>query len=80
MANAFDWRRDKRPSIFATDPAFTATKSGRTQAQASSEAGRAIVERRTKQLGRSPGYIPGLSRAERLASAPGAYIRRSGVR
>lgn len=53
----FHWNRDPRPSIFATDSAFLANKSGKTQSQTSSEA----VSRHIKATGRSPGSIRGLS-------------------
>jgi hypothetical protein len=77
--SAFNWATGE-PSIFAGDVNFKATRSGRTQAEASSAAGQQQKREVMKRTGVSPGYIPGLTRAERINSAPKAYARRSGVK
>jgi hypothetical protein len=54
----FRWAEFPRPSIFATDKAFTGNAlNGKTQSQVSSE----TVTRLTEESGRSPGSISGLS-------------------
>lgn len=70
--NAFHWRDDPRPSIFATDPAFRANNSGKTQSQTSSEA----VSRHMQATGRSPGSIRGISSRGNLLIEEGEYSRR----
>ena len=57
MTNPFLWRKDKRPSIFATDPMFTPRANGKTNAEMQTEA----VERR-REKGELPGHIDGLGK------------------
>jgi hypothetical protein len=38
------------------------------------------VQRRTAEKGRSPGHVPGLTKAERQANRERAWARKSGVR
>lgn len=57
MTNPFLWYKDKRPSIFATDPLFRATSTGKTNSEAQTEA----VERKRKQ-GELPGHIENLGK------------------
>ena len=57
MTNPFEWRKEKRPSIFATDPAFTPRSSGKTN----SEMQTASVERR-RARGEMPGHIDNLGK------------------
>lgn len=70
--NAFHWRNDPRPSIFATDPAFRANTSGKTQSQTSSE----VVTRITEATGRSPGSIYHLSAKGNALVEEGNHRRR----
>jgi hypothetical protein len=53
--NPFLWRERTEPSIFATDPAFTAKANGKTTSQMATE----IVDEQRKK-GKSPGTIQGL--------------------
>lgn len=76
--SAFYWRGQS--SIFATDPAFTPTVSGKSHSEASAAAARRTVQQRTAAEGVSPGYVPGISRAERAANKEKAWARASGVR
>jgi hypothetical protein len=72
--NAFRWREDPRPSIFARDTHFTGNRSsGKTQSQTSSEA----VQRFTKATGRSPGSIRGISSKGNLLIEEGENRRRA---
>lgn len=54
MTNAFDWR-NRGPSIFASDPAFTTKSNGKTTSQMASEK----VEQ-ARSEGKMPGTIHGL--------------------
>lgn len=53
----FHFSEYPRPSIFHGDPAFRANKNGHSR----SEQQAATVERMTRENGRSPGTISGLS-------------------
>lgn len=75
----FNWRQDARPSIFCGDPAFAPTSRGKTRGQSSSAGASKAVKRRTAETGVSPGYVPGLTKAERLANRELAWARPSGV-
>lgn len=54
--SAFYWQGE--PSIFANDPAFTPRTNGKTASQIGAE----VVERRTREEGRNPGTLSGISR------------------
>lgn len=74
--SAFHWNTGE-PSIFSRDPVFTAgAKTGISKSISSTQA----VERRTKELGYSPGSMHGITRAEQLATPRRAYAKKSGVR
>lgn len=55
--NPFLWYKDKRPSIFATDPLFTPRSNGKTNSEMQTES----VERR-REKGELPGHIDGLGK------------------
>lgn len=57
MTSPFNWRSDKRPSIFATDTAFTGKSNGKTVSELASEA----VEKQRLQ-GKRTGTLHGLSK------------------
>lgn len=76
--SCFFWRG--QPSIFADDPAFKPTVSGRTQSQASSKVATANVERITKTTGRNPGTLAGIARKERLQDIRPVGYRGRAVR
>lgn len=57
MTSPFLWRKDKRPSIFATDPMFTPRSNGKSNSQMQTEA----VERK-REKGELPGHIDGLGK------------------
>ena len=78
--SAFNWRADRSPTIFAKDPAFRPTKAGVSQSEVSSAAGTKRTHDHMAKTGVSLGYIPGLTRSERIALTPKAYARRSGVK
>ena len=59
--SAFYWQGE--PSIFATDPAFTPRTNGKTASQIGAE----VVERRTREEGRNPGTLSGISRRADVA-------------
>lgn len=59
--SAFYWQGE--PSIFATDPSFTPRTNGKTASQIGAE----TVARRTREEGRNPGTLHGLSRRADLA-------------
>mgnify|MGYP000001556795 FL=1 len=59
--SAFYWRGQS--SIFATDPAFTPRTNGKTASQIGAE----VVERRTREEGRNPGTLTGISRRADVA-------------
>ncbi len=59
--SAFYWRGQS--SIFATDPAFTTRTNGKTASQIGAE----TVARRTREEGRNPGTLHGISRRADLA-------------
>ena len=58
MTSPFKWRDDPRPSIFATDPAFTPRSSGKTNSEMQTES---IERRRAK--GEMPGHIDNLGKS-----------------
>lgn len=67
--SAFLWHTDVRPSIFATDPAFT------TNSQKSKVMTKAVDDKRKKGL--SPGTIRGLSkRSEEIIIANKLFERK----
>ena len=59
--SAFYWQGE--PSIFANDPAFTPRTNGKTASQIGAEG----VERRTREEGRNPGTLTGISRRADVA-------------
>ena len=59
--SAFYWQGE--PSIFANDPAFTPRTNGKTASQIGAE----VVERRTREEGRNPGTLTGISRRADVA-------------
>jgi len=59
--SSFYWQGE--PSIFAKDPAFTPRTNGKTASQIGAE----TVARRTREEGRNPGTLHGISRRADLA-------------
>lgn len=71
--SAFYWRDNTAPTIFAQDRAFTGRAlDGRTQGELATEA----VERRTRETGRSPGSLYGVSAKGNRLIAEGNQRRR----
>lgn len=60
--SAFFWNTGE-PSVFSADPAFTPRTNGKTASQIGAE----VVERRTREEGRNPGTLHGISRRADLA-------------
>lgn len=59
MTSAFNWQAEGRPSIFATDSRFVPVgkqQKGHSQLQTES------IARRTRETGRNPGTLRGISR------------------
>ena len=64
--SAFRWKDNPRPSIFCGDGAFAARADGKTASQSASES----VDRITRETGRNPGSVFGISaHADRLTEA-----------
>lgn len=59
--SAFYWQGT--PSVFSADPAFTPRTNGKTASQIGAE----VVERRTREEGRNPGTLSGISRRADVA-------------
>lgn len=75
--SAFNWARDPRPSIFATDIAFTGSKkTGKSLNQTATES----VEKVTKRDGRNPGSIRGISAAGNLLIEESEHKARRAAR
>ena len=74
MTSPFDWRADKRPSIFAADPRFMALKSGKGFSHTGTES----VARRTRTTGKNPGTLAHLTKDPAGLSQrhTGAYSRK----
>lgn len=60
--SAFVWNTGE-PSVFSADPAFTPRTNGKTASQIGAE----VVERRTREEGRNPGTLTGISRRADVA-------------
>lgn len=61
-SSPFHWQGT--PSIFSADHHFTAKPSGKTLSQNASD----LVAKRTAERGVSPGFVCGITRAERIAN------------
>lgn len=67
LNNPFMWRQNPRPSIFLDD-GDAATRSRRASE---------TVDRLTKESGRNPGTLTGISKASRSSPVPDAWLNRA---
>lgn len=58
--NPFLWYKDKRPSIFATDPLFTPRSNGKTNSEMQTE----NLEKR-RMNGELPGHLHGIGKVSK---------------
>jgi hypothetical protein len=77
MTQRAPWSSITGRSIFCGDPDFRSNKSGKTQSQTASE----VVERITRETGKSPGTVTGLARKAKLANrSSNPHLHKTGCK
>lgn len=74
MTNAFNWKKDPRPSVFAADARFVANKHGKSVSQTASES----QQEYEAKNGKSRGTVYGISKKSDEAAEE--FTRRTQVK